>query len=282
MLKTYYMLTKPGIILGNIVTTAAGFALASRGMINFSLFITTLVGLAFIIASAGVINNYTDRKADAKMSRTKNRPLATGLIAGKNAIFFAIFLAIIGSMILYAYTNVLTLLIAYFGFFVYLVLYAFTKYRSFYGTLVGSLAGAVPPVVGYCAVSNQLDLGAFLLFIIMVLWQMPHFFSIAIYRINDYAAASIPVLPIQKGIDVTKIEILFYIIAFIITSALLTLTGYTGYLYLTISTTLGLLWFIFALKGFKVTNDKKWARQMFVYSLMVIMAMSVTISYDFV
>lgn len=280
MIKTYYMLTKPGIILGNIITTAAGFALASKGHIDYGLFLATLVGLSFIIASAGVFNNYIDRFADAKMARTRNRPLATGSIPSFNALLFASALGIIGGFVLAYFTNLLTVAIALIGFFVYLVLYAFLKYRSFYGTLVGSIAGAVPPVIGYCAVSNHLDTGALLLFLLLVLWQMPHFFAIAIYRFADYSAASIPVLPVVKGMYITKIHMFFYIIAFTATALLLTLSGYTGLLSLMTAAFLGLTWLGLCIIGFNSKNETRWAKTMFFYSLIVIMALSLTISAD--
>lgn len=280
MLKTYYMLTKPGIIMGNVVTMAAGFALASQGQIDYLLFLQTLLGLGFVIASAGAFNSYTDRAADAKMTRTQNRPLVTGSISSQKALLFASLLGIIGISILGMFTNLLTVFVAFTGFFVYLVLYAFWKYRSFYGTLVGSIAGAVPPVVGYCAVSNRFDIAAFILFMILVLWQMPHFFAIAIYRIKDYSAASIPVLPIQRGIPITKVHMLLYIIAFTCTAVMLTVLGYTGSAYLIITALLGLSWLGLCAFGFNQSNDILWARKMFVYSLVVIMGLCVTIALD--
>lgn len=282
MMKTYYMLTKPGIILGNIVTTASGFALASKGHIDFWLFLATLVGLAFVIASAGVFNNYIDRAMDAKMERTKNRALAKGTISAQNAIIFGTILGLIGAWTLFQYTNLLTVIVAATGFFVYLVLYAFLKYKSFYGTLVGSIAGGVPPVVGYCAVSNHFDTGAFILFAIVVIWQMPHFFAIAIYRLKDYTAASIPVLPVQKGLQLTKIHMLLYIIAFLVTCLMLTYAGYTGVLYAIVAIILSLVWLALCLKGMQPNNnqDTKWAKQMFICSLVVIMGICMTIPFD--
>ncbi len=281
MIKVYYMLTKPGIILGNIVTTAAGFALASRGDIDYRLFLITLLGLAFVIASAGVFNNYLDRVIDAKMERTKERALVKGTVSNQNALLFGSLLGAIGGFIL-TFTNLLTFFVAATGFFVYLVLYAFWKYRSFYGTFVGSIAGAVPPVVGYCAVSNRFDMGALLLFMIVLLWQMPHFFAIAIYRLQDYAAASIPVLPVEKGIFATKIQMLFYIIAYMVTTLLLTVTGYTGNLYFIIASILGLAWLGLCLKGFDNKNDIVWAKKMFVCSLAIIMTLCCTIAVDYI
>lgn len=280
MIKTYYMLTKPGIIFGNIITMAAGFALASKGIIDYQLFLFTLLGLSLVIASAGAFNSYLDRAADAKMARTKDRPLVKGTISLQNAIIFATLLGIAGVAILATFTNLLTVFVAFTGFFVYLVLYAIWKYRSFYGTLIGSVAGAVPPVVGYCAVSNRFDGAALLLFLILLLWQMPHFFAIAIYRLKEYTAASIPVLPVQKGIYATKIQMLLYIIAFTISATMLTFAGYTGIAYSIIAVLLGVSWLGLCFIGFNNCNDTLWARKMFVYSLVVIMSLCVTIALD--
>lgn len=280
MVKTYYMLTKPGIILGNVITTAGGFALASQNHFDYLLFLITMFGLSLVIASAGVFNNYIDRFMDAKMERTKNRPLVTGRISHQKALVFATILGIAGVVVLGAFTNLLTVSIALGGFFVYLILYAFWKYRSFYGTIVGSLAGAVPPVVGYCAVSDRLDGAAFILFMLMVLWQMPHFFAIAIYRIKDYAAASIPVLPVVKGMNATKVQIFLYIIAFMLTSWVLTFAGYTGMIFMGVVTLLSLAWLALAFKGFGTNNDQQWARRMFVVSLVVIMGLFIAIPFE--
>lgn len=281
-MKTYYMLTKPGIIMGNIITTGGGFALAAKGAFNPWMFLMTLVGLAFIVASAGVFNSYIDQAIDAKMSRTKDRPLVKGEISTKRALLFGFALGLVGVIVLAANTNILTVLVAIAGFFIYLVLYAFLKYRSFYGTLVGSVAGAVPPLVGYCAVSDTLDVGAWILFSIVVLWQMPHFFAIAIYHLEDYTAASIPVLPIEKGMYVTKVQMTLYIIAFIATAIMLTLTGYTGYWFAAVAAFLGTSWLALCLYGFyqNASQDKKWAHQMFVYSLVVIMGLFIAIPFD--
>jgi protoheme IX farnesyltransferase len=282
MAKAHIVLTKPGIILGNVITTAGGFALASRGNIDFRLFFLTLIGLSFVIASSCVFNNYIDRHVDAKMARTKNRGLATGEVSGKSAIIFGIILGLIGAFVLASYTNALTLGIALAGFFIYVVPYSFGKYRTSYGTLIGSVAGAAPPLVGYCAVTNSFDLGAFLLFLIVVLWQMPHFYAIAIYRFNDYSRAGIPVLPVRKGMQVTKVHMVLYTIAFIIVTLLLTIMGFTGYVYLTIAALLGLVWLGLCIKGFKCKNDAVWARKVFFFSLVVIIGLCLTMAIDVV
>lgn len=276
----YYLLTKPGIILGNLVTLAAGFFLASRGNVNIGLFLATLLGLTFIIASACVFNNYIDRHLDKKMKRTANRALVTGVISGRNAIFFGVLLEIIGNIILFYYTNLLTMFVAAVGFFVYVVIYSIWKSRTIYGTAIGSVAGAVPPVAGYCAVSNNFDLGALILFSMLVLWQMPHFFAIAAYHATDYTAAKIPVLPIIKGMFRAKVHMTLYIAAFILTAGLLTYFNYTGYVYLAVTLVIGLAWLALCLKGFKSDNDALWGKQMFQLSLVLITAISLVMPFD--
>jgi protoheme IX farnesyltransferase len=280
VLKTYLYLTKPGIIMGNIITTAGGFFLASKGDISLWLFFITLIGLAFVIGSACVVNNYTDRDIDQKMERTKYRALVTGAISGKKALFFAAILGFTGLLILALGTNLLTAMVALIGFFIYVVLYAILKCRSIHGTLVGSLAGGIPPVVGYCAVSGRFDLAAFLLFTILVLWQMPHFFSIAVYRFQDYSAASIPVLPVKKGPRAAKIQMHFYIMAFLLAALSLTVFQFTGYANFLTATALGLMWLALCYQGINSKDDTIWAKKMFRFSLVVICVLFIALSLD--
>jgi protoheme IX farnesyltransferase len=280
LIKTYISLTKPGIIFGNVITAAGGFFLAAKVHNNLWLFLATMIGLSLVIASGCVFNNYIDRSIDEKMTRTKNRALVKKLIPSRNAIIYGILLGLFGVLLLSFYTNLLTVFLALAGFFFYVVLYGIWKRRSVYGTIIGSVSGAVPPVAGYCAVTNRFDSGAIILFMILVLWQMPHFYAIALYRLHDYAAAKIPVLPVKKSMLTTKIHMLVYIIGFIIASSLLTVFGYTGYAYLIVVLLLGLGWFGFAIKGFKTNNDTLWARKMFTFSLIVITLLCVMLSID--
>lgn len=278
MIRTYYLLTKPGIIMGNLITTISGFALASRGQFDPWLFFATLVGLGAVIGSACVFNNYIDRDLDRKMARTRNRPLAQRLISGWSALLYAILLGISGIGCLALFTNGLATGVALIGFFIYVGLYSFWKAKTTYATAVGSIAGAIPPVVGYCAVSHCFDLGAALLFMLLVLWQMPHFFSIAMYRIHEYKAASVPVMPLLKGNHATKIRMLLYIAGFCLASLLLIGCGYTGYVYLTCAIASGAAWLYLGWQGFKAENDVIWARKMFRLSLVIITALCLSIS----
>jgi protoheme IX farnesyltransferase len=127
--------------------------------------------------------------------------------------------------------------------------------------------------VGYCAVKGSFDLGALILFLMIVLWQMPHFFAIAIYRLEDYAAASIPVLPIKRGMFATKVQMLLYTLAFVAVSCMLTFFGVAGYSYLFVALFLGSVWSYLCFKGFRAANDKLWARQMFSFSLIIVIAL---------
>lgn len=278
LLKTYYNLTKPGIIYGNILNTLAGFFLASRWQFGFSLLAATLLGIALVIAAACVINNYIDRGIDAKMTRTKKRALVSGDVSGQNALLYSLALGLPGFLILHLYTNTLTVCIGVAAIFTYIVLYGISKRRSVYGTLVGSIAGALPPVAGYTSITNNLDSGALILFFIYVLWQMPHFYAIGIYHLKDYREAGLPILPVKNGIKATKIQILFYTVAFIITSLLLTFSGYTGYIYLIVMAGVGLYWLYKGITGFKIKDEIAWARQMFGASLIVVMALAIMLS----
>lgn len=280
MLKSYYALTKPGIIRGNAITAIGGFFFASRGMLDLGLLLAMLVGLSLIIASSCVINNFTDRHIDKQMSRTKNRALVSGEIPGRNALIYAAALGIIGSLILGLFINLLTLIAALFGMFAYVVLYGIGKRLTVHGTLIGSISGSIPPVVGYTAVTNQLDITALLLFIILVFWQMPHFYAIAIYRMRDYTAAKIPVLPVVNGVKATKNQIVAYIIGFVVVTQALTLFGGASYTYAVIMLFAGLAWLWLALRGFQAKDDIRWAKSIFGYSLVVILIFSITISLD--
>lgn len=275
--KTYYSITKPGIIFGNVVTAAAGFLLASRGIIDVQLFWAAIIGLSLIIASACVCNNTIDRRADAQMKRTKQRALARRLIDPRRAIQYASVLGLSGAFILLRYTSTVAFLAATAGFFIYVFAYSYSKYHSPYATWIGSLAGACPPVAGYTAVSGSMDGAALLLFFIVAAWQMPHFFAISIYRLEDYEAASIPVLPRIQGMLATKVHMLLYIVLFLVFSVLLPFYGYVGYGYLLLTLPLGLYWAYLAMRGFTCDNHVLWAKKMFFFSLAVVMGFSVAI-----
>jgi heme o synthase len=278
MLKTYYRLTKPGIVYGNAVTAAAGFFLASRGHVNLWLLAAVLGGTSLVIACGCVINNYIDRDIDAKMKRTKRRALVIGAVTGRAAITYGITLGVLGFLILILYTNALVVAVGITGLFFYLLMYGVWKRRSPFGTIVGSVSGATPPVAGYVAVTNRVDTGAILLFLILVLWQMPHFYAIAMFRKDEYAAADIPVLSVKKGTSTVKRYIMAYIPVFTVAAVMLTVLGYTGVVYAVVVVLLGLTWLWKGISGPR--DDKLWARNMFLFSLVVIVVLSVALSLN--
>jgi heme o synthase len=278
--KDIYELAKPGLVYGNLITTAAGFLLGARVAgppVDLSLLLSTLAGIAFVMASGCVFNNYIDRDIDGKMARTKGRPLVTGRISGRGVIAYGVALGAIGFFLLIFFTNVLAVCAALTGFFFYVVMYSiWWKRRSAWGTFVGAIAGATPPVVGYTAAAGRFDLAALLLFLILVVWQMPHFYAIAIRRFGDYMAAGVPVLPVKRGIPATKRHMLVYVALFIPLAATLTFFGYTGFVYLAIELALGFAWLLLAIRGFRNAGpgaDVRWARAMFFFSLAVMVVL---------
>ncbi|MEI7179253.1 heme o synthase [Pectobacterium carotovorum] len=282
MIKQYLQVTKPGIIFGNLISVIGGFLLAAQGRIDYPLFFATLVGVSLVVASGCVFNNVIDRDIDKKMERTKNRVLVKGLISLKITLVYASLLGIAGFALLYIAANPLAMWLAVMGFVVYVGVYSlYMKRHSVYGTLIGSLSGAAPPVIGYCAVSNQFDAGALILLLIFSLWQMPHSYAIAIFRFKDYQAANIPVLPVVKGISVAKHHITLYIVAFAVATLMLSLGGYAGYKYLIVAAAVSVWWLGMALSGYKnAIDDRVWARKLFVFSIVAITSLSVMMSVD--
>ncbi|WP_445496565.1 heme o synthase [Photorhabdus sp. SF281] len=281
MIKQYLQVTKPGIIFGNLISVIGGFLLASKGVIDYPLFLSTLLGVSLVVASGCVFNNYIDRDIDRIMERTKNRVLVKGLIDPKISLIYASILGIAGMVLLYVAANALAMQLAIIGFVVYVGVYSlYMKRKSVYGTLIGSLSGAAPPVIGYCAVTGQFDMGALILLLIFSLWQMPHSYAIAIFRFKDYQAANIPVLPVIKGISVAKNHIILYILAFMIATLMLTISGYAGYKYLIVAAAVSIWWLGMALSGYKTANDRVWARKLFVFSIVAITSLSVMMSVD--
>ncbi|KGF66571.1 MULTISPECIES: heme o synthase [Pseudomonas] len=281
-LKHFIQITKPGIIFGNVLSVAGGFFLASKGHVDIGLFLAAVIGTSLVVASGCVFNNCIDRDIDVKMERTKNRVLVQGLVSVKLALIYATVLGILGVGLLYTQANALAALFAVIGFVIYVGFYSlYLKRKSVHGTLVGSLSGAMPPVIGYVAVSNTFDLAALTLLVMFSLWQMPHSYAIAIFRFNDYRAASIPVLPVKRGIRVAKRHILIYILAFLLATLMLTFGGYAGLNYLAVAAAMGMYWLYMAWTGYKAKDDTVWARKLFVFSIFTITALSVAMSLDF-
>jgi protoheme IX farnesyltransferase len=280
-IKNYVLVAKPGIIFGNLISAAAGFFLASKGRVDGALLPATLIGISLVVASGGVFNNCVDRNLDRKMIRTRHRALAQGLISPVIAAAYATILGLAGLALLWAATNLLTFAIVLAGLVIYVGVYSlYLKRHSVYGALIGSLAGATPPLAGYCAVTGRFDLGAVILLAIFSLWQMPHCYAIAVFRLEDYAAAAIPILPVKEGTAAAKKHIVGYILAFLAATLMLTLGGYTGYRTLAVAVVLGLSWLYMAWSGYKAIDERLWAKKLFIFSIVTIFILSVMMATD--
>lgn len=283
-LRRYFQVTKPGITAGNLISTVGGFLLASQGHhLDWSLLLAAVIGLSLVVASGCAINNCIDRDIDARMARTQKRVLVTGAMSVRAAFAHGVVLGLAGFATLAIWTNMLAVACAAFGYFIYVGVYSlYMKRHSVYGTVVGSLSGAVPPVAGYCAASGRFDSGALILLLMFCLWQMPHSYAIAIFRFKDYEAAKIPVLPVVRGVPAAKRQIVLYILAFAVTTTMLVISGYAGYGYLVVAVATSLWWLKMALSGYTKPelDDKLWARQVFFCSMVTITALSVMMALD--
>jgi heme o synthase len=262
---------KTGIIKSNLVPMFAGLTLAlytydiePGGKLLDILFV--LIGTILVIGAAGTFNNIYDRDIDAIMERTKVRPTVTGDINIKTALLLGILMAVLGIGAL-AFTTPLAAVLGFLGLFFYVVPYTmWTKRRTIYNTEVGSISGAMPPLIGWAAMTGSIAHPAVAaLFIIQVIWQMPHFYAIAIRRHDEYKAARIPMLPVVKGVRRTYIQTNMYLV----------LLSLTSFLFLPLSLGLTLValilnvgWLVLSIYGYKNNKDsEKWAKLLFIYSL---------------
>jgi protoheme IX farnesyltransferase len=277
--KSYLQLIKPGITLSNTISGVAGFFLAAS-FVTFSLsaFIGAIGGIAFIIASACVMNNILDRDIDKRMKRTAKRDIASGVISIPKAFTVGILLGLIGFGLLVFLTNGLTVLLGVIAYVWYVAIYGFAKRTTVYSTLIGGVAGALPPAAGYTALTGTFDAGAIILFLILFFWQMPHFYAIAMFRQSDYASAKLPVWSVKYGMKSSKVQILLFTFIFAIVFALPTVFNYTGVVYIVASIALSVYWLYKGISLYSMDDDIKWARTMFGVSLVVMLAMSLLIA----
>ncbi|SEO17663.1 heme o synthase [Paenibacillus sp. OV219] len=281
MFKEYVALTKPKLIRLNAFAAFGGFWVASKWDIDWMLMIYMLIGSGLVMASACVINNYWDRELDKKMERTKNRALPTNRLKPANVLIYGIILGIIGSIILFTLVNPLSGWLGLLGFFVYVVVYTmWLKRTSTWSTSLGGVSGAMPPVIGYCAVTGSVDAGAWILFALLFLWQPAHFWSLAIRRVEEYREAGFPLLPVVKGIKRTKLQMQPYILLLIPTGILMFTYGYVGYAFLIISLLGSVLWLAHTLAGLKTADTNKWARTNFFISINYLMIVFLVMIVD--
>jgi protoheme IX farnesyltransferase len=266
--RDYLMLSKMGIVVSNLLTTFAGIWLAARYTgVNIASeipsVILTLLGAALIMAGSTYLNNYIDRDIDPIMKRTQKRPTVTGTIPHRQVLLIGLSLAASGIVLLFL-VNLLAVLFGLIGLFVYVVIYTMWLKRTHsINTIVGSISGAMPPLIGWAAIDPSMHAMAWILFAFMFVWQPPHFLALAMKRCEEYRAAGIPMLPVVSGFEVTKRQMILYVASLIPLSLFL---WSFGAIYLISAGLLGLGWLVLGLAHSLIKDDILWARMMFVYS----------------
>ncbi len=268
-IKLYVSLIKPGIVIANTLTAVAGYLFVSGLRIDFTSFIGIISGTVFLIASACVFNNILDISIDSLMNRTLNRPLPSGQISKKFAIYFMVVLFIIACLILILLTNTLTLLIGIIAYICYVFVYGYFKRHSIYGTLVGTVPGSASIVAGGVSYTDHLSQVMIVLGLIMVVWQMAHFYAIAIYRLKDYTKAKLPVWPVVKGIKSTYYQIVVFIFLFLVFNIYLVLIAKVDYVYLVVMFLISIWWLLTTIKTKTKLSQPQWSHLVFINSLKV-------------
>jgi heme o synthase len=272
--KDYYAALKPERTYANVMTTGAGFLFASKWSIDWGLLTATLVGTTLVVMSACAVNNCTDRGIDAQMPRTRKRPTVSGDVPMARLATLAVVLGVAGFVTLALWVNWLVVLLGVVGYIDYVVLYGWTKRTTPWSTLVGTISGAVPIVAGYVAVLGHFTPTALALGLVMLFWQMPHFYAISIFRHKDYKAGGLPVWSVRYGVRSTQAWLLAYTFLYLAALAFFIVVGSTGILFAAVMGLLGIYWLWLGLKGFKAERPEKWARGMFGFSLITLLVLS--------
>ena len=271
--RGYLELTKPGVQALLFVSCISGMLIGSKFSPPLSIFIFGLLGISFLAASAAVINHIFDSEIDAKMNRTASRPLVKGSITEFSASVFAAALYVSGSLMLLIYVNALTWILTSLTFIFYAFIYTrYLKFMTSQNIVIGGLAGAMPPLLGWTAVSNTIEPNAWLLVLIVMGWTPPHFWALAVYRVDDYAEAAVPMLPVQKGIAFTKQHIVLYTLLLLASTMLPYAVGMFQELYLVVALILGLGFLYFSIKLYRDDTNAS-AMQTFAYSISYLAAL---------
>ena len=266
-IKNYYELCKPNVVLMMLITALVGSLLASKTLAPLSLIAFAMLGIGLCASSAAAINQIIDRKADANMNRTENRPIPQGEVSPINASIFAFILASLGAAILVIYVNTLTALLTLASLIGYAFVYTvYLKRATPQNIVIGGLAGAAPPLLGWTAVTNSVDPNSLLLVLIIFAWTPPHFWALAIHRRDDYAKENIPMLPVTHGVQFTKLQIILYTIILILVSLLPFVVLMSGVLYLISSLILGAIFLYYSVRLY-FDQDNEYAFPTFVYSI---------------
>jgi len=271
--KRYLELTKPKVVLLMIFTSIVGMLLSTGGAIPLDIFILGNLGIALSAASGAAINHYVDQQIDQHMDRTMNRPLVEGDISGKAALSFAIILGLLGLSILYVFTNLLATVLTFFSAIGYAIIYTIYLKRSTPQNIVwGGAAGAAPPLLGWACVTGDVPTEALLLFLIIFVWTPPHFWALAIKRVEEYKKVDVPMLPVTHGIPFTKQHIFLYTLMLVAVTLMPFVIQMSGIIYLVGAIILGIGFIVSAWKLLTSDNEEQ-PMKTFAYSIIYLSAL---------
>ena len=275
-------LCKPKIVLLLTLTALVGMLLTIEFYSNIFSGLGSLLGFAFLAASSAALNQIFDRETDKNMERTKKRPLAKGDITLSQALTFTAVLLFVGSSMLLYFSNLLTLLITTFGFIFYSLVYTiYLKWTTPQNIVIGGLSGALPPLIGWTAITNEISLLPLILVLIIFLWTPPHFWPLAIDRMEEYKKEGVPMMPIAKGVSRTKKEMVIYAVLLLGASLSPFFYGLTGYFYL-ISTTALNLYFIYLCISYLNDDNNQLSMKIFNFSVRYMFLFFLATYIDFI
>ena len=279
-IKNYYELCKPNVVLMMLLCALVGIILASDTLLPLIEILVPLVGIGLCSGSAAAINQIIDREADAEMARTDKRPIPQGEISVTNASIFAFVIGLLGVLILVYFVNSLTAILTIFALGGYAFIYTiFLKRATPQNIVIGGLAGAAPPLLGWASVTNTIEPNALILVLIIFIWTPPHFWALAIYRKDDYAKQSIPMLPVTHGVAFTKLQIVLYTIILFLVSLFPYIVLMSGAVYLISAIILSSLFLFYSVRLY-LSDDDKYAMQTFWYSIYYIFLIFIALIID--
>jgi protoheme IX farnesyltransferase len=280
-MRDYFVLCKPRVVLLMLLTVWAGMTLASTGSLPWSLWVNATLGIALLSGAAATMNHIIDHRIDAIMERTKHRPLASGKLSLSQAWVFATMQSLLGFFILYLWVNPLTALLTALTAVGYAIIYSiFLKRSTPQNIVIGGLSGAMPPLLGWVAVTGQLDAKSWLLVLIIFAWTPAHFWALCIHRLDEYKKSSYPMLPVTHGVPYTKLNILFYTILTAVTSVLPYITGMSGHFYLVSVLLLNAGFLFYAVKLQFAPENNTLALRTFHYSLIYLTGLFAALLID--
>ena len=277
--RDYLELTKPRITLFCLLMTLGGMALAPSNL-DWKVALWTIVGTFCSVASANTLNMYWERNGDKTMARTRRRPLPSGRMSSFSALSFGVCLGLLSLIVFVQFVNILTAILSLIALLSYVLVYTPMKRVSSLALVIGSFPGAMPPLLGWTASTNDLDAGGLVLFSILFLWQIPHFIAISFTHQKDYDNAGIKTVPSQVGAQLAKLQSLAYAVILIPVSLLLVPLGISGFFYFVSALSLG-VWFAYlALIGFRADSEHTWSRKLFKASLIYLPALTLALVSD--